>query len=163
MRTTGPQSTDNPEKEKRDRERRERFRQRVQAAIRIFTRATTFWGIVSTIIGKIVAAGGVSIVSAGLTGYFATVVLLLQTYGGAALLVAVGVLVGVVAFMFKVILRSWYGFVEVVVGSSAIYFYTPVTSSLQAIGIGPVLQTAGGLYIIVRGLDNMFEGMRSTN
>jgi hypothetical protein len=159
-----PQNTDDKlDKERKDSERRERFRRTVRTAIRVFTQASGFWGIISTIIGKLVAAGGIGVVSATLTSYFSTVVFLLQSYGGTALLVAVGVLLGVTAFMFKIVVRFWYGLVEVVVGSSAIYFYTPVSVSLQAIGIGPVLQTAGGLYIIVRGVENMYEGMRSTN
>jgi hypothetical protein len=147
----------------RDHDQKHKLTRRLRTIVGIFTQATTVWSVTATIAAKLTAAGGLGVISAALTAYFSTVVFLIHDYGGTAALVSSGIIFGIVAFLIKVVLRFWYGMIEVVVGSSAIYLYVPGSLNLQLLGIGSALQIAGGLYIIVRGLDNMYEGLRPSN
>lgn len=70
---------------------------------------------------------------------------------------------GVLFFVYRLKHRFWYGFFEMLVGLSiaTIRFYSDVLSASNQIEATPVAIAilTGGIYLMVRGLDNMHQGL----
>ncbi|WP_374547272.1 hypothetical protein [Rhodoblastus sp.] len=69
--------------------------------------------------------------------------------------------VGVAFYSFRSRLPLWYGLAEVVVGMAAVGAGSRSLATVTA-DASSVLGILGGLYIIVRGLDNMSKGVAGT-
>lgn len=72
---------------------------------------------------------------------------------------------GVIFFAFRLRQRFWYGFFESVVGAciATLKFYSDVLLASNQIEVTPVAIAilTGGIYLMVRGLDNMHQGLEN--
>ena len=72
-------------------------------------------------------------------------------------LVGVSIAVGYLLYVFRTKRRTAYGITEIVVGITTVWF--SALDASQGPNIGHLVATLGGIYIIVRGLDNVDNGM----
>lgn len=77
----------------------------------------------------------------------------------AALIVIAALLAGVALYAFRQRFRASYGAIEAMIGVWIVANALPLTAALD-VSVG--LQVIGGLYVVVRGLDNVGNGLKET-
>jgi len=81
------------------------------------------------------------------------------TYLGSIALTIFAIMIGLLAYAFKLFLRFVYGLIEILIGIISVILYTSLASPTTQ----SIIQILGGIYIIVRGLDNAYESLSSDN
>ena len=78
--------------------------------------------------------------------------------GGRKALVVAVLILGLVAYLLRLFYRLWYGVLELWIAASIINVTSP--QDWRDATPQSTLQIAGGLFILIRGLDNAYEGFR---
>jgi hypothetical protein len=86
---------------------------------------------------------------------------------GFGILWIASVVIGVLAYLLRQNIRDLYGIVEILIGSLATawtaYTLSKTTGHADAILLSQGLALSGGIYIVVRGVDNFVSDIKRTN